>query len=114
MALRYRSGDVGLNITYGGHGREKQSAFRVIIKILAFSYKLCVAVAFEASARLPSLLLLIVSSTFRRPYDRTCIFTLDFASSLCIHEVKKIMRPHENMSVRCIPMMYFQPMKRRF
>ena len=38
---------------------------------MAFSYKVRVALALEASARLSSLLLLIVSSTFRSPYDRT-------------------------------------------
>ena len=38
-------------------------------------YKACVAVAFEASARLSLLLLFIVSSTIRSPYDCTRTFT---------------------------------------
>ena len=38
--------------------------FRDIITILAFSYKVRVAVAYEASARLSSLVLLIVSLSF--------------------------------------------------
>ena len=45
--------------------RVEKNMFRVIITILAFSYKLCVAVALEASVRLSSLLLVIVFSTFR-------------------------------------------------
>ena len=55
------------------------SAFRIIITILAFSYKVFVAVAFEASARLSSLLLLMVSSTFRSPYDHTRTLTCHFS-----------------------------------
>ena len=90
--------------------RVDKGAFRVIITIFVLSYKVCVAVGFEASARLSSLLLFFVSSTFRSSYDRTRTFTLE-----CAYEVQNNMRPHKNMSAcNCIPMTYFQPMKRRF
>ena len=58
--------------------------------------------AFEASARLSSLLLFIVSSTFRSPYDRTRTFTDDFVIRVPVRTRYKIiyMRPHENMSAR--------------
>ena len=63
---------------------------------MAFSYKVRVALALEASARLSSLLLLIVSSTFRSLYDRTHVHL----HLTLLLEWGKIMRPHETMSVR--------------